>query len=274
MRLTFLIVFLSISFPFTELKGQTGQANHSAQIEKLYGRLAAVTADVDRIRINDSIVTFIDSYVRSDSIFRHNFRNIRYLGQITSPDAQLKIVTWNLLLRDTTSEYYCYLILKSGKENKIYKLTADYKAGAVRTDTIYSDKTWYGALYYDLRPLKKEKSRSWILLGIDYGNPLITRKIIDVLTFTPDGGLTFGRKWFVAGNEIKFREVLEYSHTAVITLRFLSERSIVFDHLVPVDPAMKGNREFYAPDFSYDSYEFEKGVWNLKVDVDVRNKRE
>ncbi len=118
----------------------------------------------------------------------------------------------------------------------------------VRTDTTYNEKDWYGALYYDLRPLKKENKGSWMILGIDYGNPSVTKKIIDVLTFTREGGLIFGKKWFAEGDAVKFREVLEYSHTAVISLRFISDKKIVFDHLVPIDPAMKGNREFYAPD--------------------------
>jgi len=262
---------LSISLFLSTLNGQPGGSDPSALLNSLFGRLAAGGEDREKIRINDSIRLMIDSYVRSDSVLSNNFSRQRYLGQILSPDSRLKIITWNLLLNDSPSEYFCYFILKSGNENKIYNLTTSYRPESIRTDTAYSEKNWYGALYYDLRPLKQENRGSYMLLGINYGNPSITRKIIDVLSFNPEGGLTFGKKMFADGNEMKFREVLEYSHTAVITLRFLSEKMIVFDHLVPVDPAMKGNREFYAPDFSYDAYEFEKGLWRFKQDVDVRN---
>lgn len=268
------IFILAGSFCFSHVYSQSVKTDPSSLLEKLYARLVLSTSDSDKLRINDSIVMIIDAFVRSDSIFSYNFTNLRYLGQITSPDSQLKIVNWNLLLKDLQSRYFCYFILKSGKENKVYYLTADYSADPVRTDTTYQEKNWYGALYYDLRPLKKENKGSWMILGIDYGNFSITRKIIDVLTFMPDGGITFGKKWFVAGKEVKFREVLEYSHTAVISLRFISDKSIVFDHLVPIDSSLIGNREFYAPDFSYDAYNFEKGMWRLTLDTDIRNKKE
>ncbi len=228
MKKALFIVILSGSFFLAFLNGQIVKNDIPSVLEKLYARLIISVGDDEKLRINDSISTIIDSYVRSDSIFSHNFKNLRYLGQITSPDSQLKIVTWNLLLKDSASRYFCYFILKTEEGNRIYKLSTEYRTGPIRTDTTYNEKDWYGALYYDLRPLKKDNRGGWMILGIDYGNPAVTRKLIDVLTFTPEGGILFGKKLFVAGEEIKFREVLEYSHTAVISLRFISEKSIVF----------------------------------------------
>jgi len=273
MRQIALILILTLTICLSVINGQGVKSDTPRRLENLFGRLLKTSEDSVRISINDSINLVIESYVRSDSIFSHSFTNLRYLGQITSPDKQLKIVTWNLLLSTSSSRYFSYFIFRSGKENKIFELTADYSEEPIRTDTIYSDKDWYGALYYDASPLKRENKGSWMLLGIDYGNPSITRKVIDVISLSPGGEAIFGKKWFVAGEEVKFREVLEYSATAVVSMRFLSDRSIVFDHLVPINPGMKGNREFYAPDFSYDAYEYEKGVWKFQSDVDVRNKK-
>jgi hypothetical protein len=254
------------------LKGQTPVSGTSSALQKLFSSLITSTRDSDRIRVNDSIKYIIDSYAESDSVLRHRFYNLRYLGQISSPDSRLKIITWNLLLNNSKSKYYCYFINRSGKKNFIYKLSGEYNEKPVRTDTTYSEGDWYGALYYDVRPVKKDNQLSWMLLGIDYGNPVVTRKIIEVLSITPEGKLVFGKKWFVAGEETKYREVLEYSPSAVISLKFMSDKSIVFDHLVPISPAFSDNREHYGPDFSYDSYNFEKGIWRMKLNVDVRNK--
>lgn len=273
MKQFFLIIILSGSFFLSVINGQPGEVNSQVTLQKLFGRLQLYREDTDRLRINDSINNVIESFVRSDSVFSYNFSGLKFLGQISSPDSRFKIVTWNLLLTDTISRYFCYFILNSGKENKIFNLTTDYKEDRIRTDTIYTDKNWYGSLYYDLRPLKKEYKGSWMLLGIDYGNPSITRKIIDVLTFTPDGGIIFGKKLFETEKEIKFREVLEYSSDAVISLRFISDKKIVFDHLVPMSPGVKDNREYYVPDFSYDVYNFEKDMWKLSFDEDIRNKK-
>ena len=110
------------------------------------------------------------------------------------------------------------------------------------------------------------------MLGIDYGNPFVTRKVIEVLNFSPSDSIVFGRKWFDTGENLKFRIVFEYASGGMMTLRFMSETAIVFDHLVPFSPEMKDDRQYYGPDYSYDAYNFENGKWKFMLNVDARNK--
>ncbi len=77
------------------------------------------------------------------------------------------------------------------------------------------------------------------MLGIDYGNPVITRKIIDVLSFAADDSILFGRKWFESGEVTRYRHVFEYASNGMMSLSFSSDKSIVFDHLVPVFQSQK-----------------------------------
>ncbi len=255
-------------------KGQIRTDDTALVLEKLFGRLGTDFDDSDRLQINDSIRTIIDRYVLSDTIFDYNFSNLKYLGQITSPDSLIKIITWNLVLKNQPGKYFCYFIRKNelGEERKVFSLTADYTEVPVITDTIYTEKNWYGALYYDLRPFIINSEKYWILLGVDFGNMFITRKIIDVLSFSDDDLLIFGKKCFVSGEEISFREVLEYASNGMISLRFGPDGSIVFDHLVPFDPALKGDRQYYGPDYSYDAYILENDLWKLTINVDARNR--
>jgi hypothetical protein len=273
MRRIFIVLIIAVSGIFSVAEGQTRVQDISLTLEKLFSRLVTSTEDADRIKINDSIKFIINGYAESDSVFKHKFTNLKYLGQVTSKNSQLKIITWNLLLKESESRYYCYLIHTSGKKNLVHRLEGKYSEAPVRSDTIYSEKDWYGALYYDLRPYRKDNQAYWVLLGIDFGNPAITRKIIDVLSFAPDGRIVFGRKLFASVDGTKYREVLEYSSEAVISLKFLTDKSIIFDHLVPVTSALKGKKEYYGPDFSYDVYNLEKGIWRFKSDVDARNKK-
>ncbi|MEI8225139.1 MAG: hypothetical protein WCG82_04360 [Bacteroidota bacterium] len=274
MRNLLLYFFIIVAISTSTLKGQAPVNDTPQVLEKLYDRLLSNYIDIDRLRINDSIRFIIDSYVKSDTVFNHRFKNLRYLGQITSPDSLLKIVTWNLVLGSGQSRYFCYFIRKTepGKENRIYRLTATYREEPVKTDTIYTEPDWYGALYYDIKPYIINDKKCWILLGIDYGNPSISRKIIEVLSFTPDASIIFGKKWFASGEKIKFREVFEYVSTGMMSLRFISDISIVFDHLVPLSPALKDDLQYYGSDYSYDAYIFENGLWRLKINVDARNK--
>ena len=272
---SFLACFIFFSFLSTySAKSQISPGDTSQMLEELFNRLVDNYNDNDRIRINDSIRMILDGYVKSDFVFTHRFTNLRYMGQITSPDSLIKIVTWNLVLEKEPGRYYCYIIRKqaNGGENKIYSLSANYNEKQVNTDTPYTQSDWYGALYYDLKPYLVDNIRCWVILGIDYGNPNISRKLIDVLNFRPDDSIVFGRKWFEAGEAIKYRAVFEYASNAMMSLKFKSENSIIFDHLVPFKPAQKDDHQFYGPDYSVDAYNFDNGIWKLKINVDVRNK--
>jgi hypothetical protein len=270
--LLFLIIVSAITSGVS--KGQKLTGDTSDVLEKLYDRLVNNYDDSDRLRINDSIKIIIDTYVKSDSIFSYRFNNLRYLGQITSPDSLVKIVTWNLVLSNGNGRYFCYIIRRqnTGKSNSIYSLSASYSPDPVLTDTTYTMSDWYGALYYDLRPVDYYGKLSWILLGIDYGNPDISRKLIDVLSFTSDSTLILGKKWFEKEGKKAYRVVLEYASNAMISLRFSSDKSIMFDHLVSFSPASTDDHRYFGPDYSYDAYTFEDGCWRLKINVDARNK--
>jgi hypothetical protein len=274
MRRYILYLIIILLLFSSKLKGQDPSSDSQVVLEQLFGRLVNNFDDTARLRINDSIRIIVDSYVRSDSIFNHNFTTLRYLGQITSPDSLLKIVTWNLVLINSPGKYFCYFIRRGepGKSNRIYYLTTNYRDGLIMTDTTYTASEWYGALYYDLRPFVIAGKRCWVLLGVDYGNPVISRKIIEVLSFTSDDSILFGRKWFESGDKLRFRQVFEYASNGMMTLRFTSDKSIVFDHLVPIFQSQKTDRQLYGSDYSYDAYNYENGLWKFSLNVDARNK--
>jgi hypothetical protein len=149
----------------------------------------------------------------------------------------------------------------------------NYDPQKVRPDTIYTDSDWYGALYYAVKPFAFEGMKYWILLGISYSDPGMTKKIIDIISFPGDEGIVFGKKWFDTGKSVNYRHILEYSNTATISLRFRPDNSIVFDHLVPVPRASADGRLEYGPDYSYDALIFKDGLWHLSVNVDARNQK-
>ena len=267
----YLLLFTGLSTGIA--KSQAPPKDAPQVLEELFNRLVGNYNDSARIRINDSIRIILDGYAKSDSVFTHKFTNLRYLGQITSPDSLLKIITWNLVLENEPGKYFCYFIRKSnaGKENKIYRLSAIYNEKPVRTDTTYSQSDWYGALYYDLKPYIKDNKQCWVLLGIDYGNAFISRKIIEVLSFTTEDSIVFGRKWFASGDAIIYRDVFEYASNAMMSLRFRSDNTIIFDHLVPFSASHKDDRQYYGPDYSVDAFNYEDGLWKLTINVDARN---
>ncbi|HEX2919870.1 MAG TPA: hypothetical protein VHO50_01765 [Bacteroidales bacterium] len=241
-------------------------------IAYLFSRLAKSQNDSSRIAVNDSIITAVESYVNSESVFRTNYRNARYLGQITSPDSMLKIVTWNLALENNNGRYYSYIIRKSntGKKNKIYSLSTSYNQQPILSDTIYKRSDWYGSLYYDVRPAISSGDTCWVVLGLSLGDPLVSRKIIDVISFDDDDSIVLGKKWFLK-TTLKHRMLFEYASIGTMTLRFTSDKSILFDHLVAIGPG-PDNRTLFGADYSYDSFTFTNETWIFQQNVEARNK--
>jgi hypothetical protein len=266
-----IIFFFTLTF---HSAAQVSTRDDSKNLEKLFGRLRENLPDEMKLAANDSVVAIIDSYASSDSVFRHRFSNLRFLGQIASPDSLVKIITWNLILEDGANLYLCYFIkrdIKSGA-GRVFRLKGTYNEAAARDDTTYTSLHWYGAIYYDIRPFDFAGSTKYVLLGIDYGNSFITRKIIDAAGFDKENGIVFGLKCFSDGKTLKERVVFEYSSKAVMSLKFENDGMIVFDHLSPESPQYKDDRQFYGPDFSFDAFRLEKGFWKYKGDIDIKNK--
>jgi len=134
MRSSILYLILLILLSSGIARGQVSPKNTPLALEELFNRLVDNYNDSARIRINDSIRLIVGSYAKSDIVFTTRFTNLRYLGQIMSPDSLLKIITWNLVLENEPGRYFCYFIRRDskGKENKVYNLSARYNENPLR----------------------------------------------------------------------------------------------------------------------------------------------
>lgn len=271
MTMRIFILYLLFTVVFTgSLQAQEYPVQNDA-ISALFARLTESSNDDERLQINDSIKAFAREYSACDSVFSFTY-DARYLGQITSPDSLIKLITWNLLLESGKNKYFCYIVKKgNGSGNNIYELAGEYSSNPILTDTTYTISDWYGALYYDIRPFSDGQKTCWIILGLNYGNSDVSRKIIDVIEFT-GGNPVFGRKIFQTTTGVKYREVFEYASLGSMSLRFASDSTIVFDHLVPITESAENGKKYLGPDFSYDAYVIEDGKWIFKLNIDARNK--
>jgi hypothetical protein len=257
------------------LSAQPVTTDASSILENMFDRMLNTNNDIVRTATNDSIRLFINSYVRSDSVLTHKFNSLRFLGQIESPDSRIKIITWNLILHDGTNKYYCYLIRKGNKNkpNTIFELTGEYKKDQIRQDILFDQDSWYGALYYQIIPFRIHGSYYYALLGLSFNSDQVSRKIIEILSFSTEGKIVFGKDCLIKEKTNKMRDVFDYSSEGVMTLRKYSPKMIVFDHLDTFSGGHESSSEYIGAGLAFDAYVFKRGAWHFTENVDVRNKK-
>ena len=265
-----ILFLLTLSLPAA---AQPGKVPASQKLDELFSRIHQNIPSEEKKAANDSIINLLKPYTASDSLFRSRLK-IKSLGQITSPDSLVKIITWNLIGDEFVNSYYLFIVKREEKSGagKVIWLNGVFHDKAPSLDSVYNTKTWYGALYYDIRPFELNGSKHYAVLGIDFGNQPVARKVIDVITFGINDDLNFGLKCFSSGKEMRNRVVFEYSSKVVMSLKFNGDTQIVFDHLSPQSPQYTGNRQFYGPDLSFDCFALDNGYWRYRADIDIKNK--
>lgn len=265
-----------IFFTIISLTSYAQDSGSETLINKLFAGIQSTSDDRRKIAMNDSIDLIISSYVRSDSVLTHKFGNLKNLGQVESPDLKLKIINWNLVLRDGSNKYFLYIIRKGekkGSENKVFTLRGENKSRPPDSLGTFNQSNWYGALYYSIQPFRHGKENCYLLLGIDFGKDMITRKLIDILTFDEKGDPMFGKECFLRDGKLKSRHVIEYSSDGLISLRLESRKLVVFDRVSPYSSGHTSASLFMGAGLLFDGYRLKRGLWNYVENVDIRNSK-
>jgi len=223
---------------------------------------------------NQNFLTTFQRTLKIKESFDYPFDSLKHLGKIKSEDKRLRVFTWNAPQTDGTQKYFGFILYKEKKNGSftVFELQDNRKLINEPINDILSSKKWMGALYYSIVEKKDKGKPYYILLGLDFNNLFSSKKIIEVLSFGKDSQPVFGAGIFKVGETTLNRVVFEYSSRASMTLRYIPEAStIAFDHLSPSKPEYTQNYQFYGPDFTYDGFMLEKGIWVYVRNLDMRN---
>lgn len=219
----------------------------------------------------------INDLLKDPLTFNYPFDSLKVLSKLRSTDGKLRVYTWLLQQRaEGTYEYF-------GIIQRVNPKTGDFSSTGLiekkhETDfaeiNVFESNEWYGAVYYDIVEKRVKKQTYYFLLGWHGVDRSSTRKLIDVLYFDQWDNLDFGAAVFTGQPvvKVKHRVIFEFNANAVMLLRHeKSKKMIVFDHLSPSNPSLKGQFSSYGPDFTYDGYYFKKGKWLYKSNLDLKN---
>ncbi|MFO7842336.1 MAG: hypothetical protein R6V16_00880 [Bacteroidales bacterium] len=261
-------------FYFSPAKSYAQEISVYSDSLKHYFSLMAQERDDDKKEeLNKKITEYFRKALAQDDSFDYNFSSLKYIGDIRSEDDKLRIITWNLPYYDGTHQYFGFIQYKKNRWKTLtYELTDRSEQIKNPEYEILSHKNWYGALYYQIIVNNHRRDDYYTLLGSDLNDLHSKRKLVEILQFDQNDHPVFGAPVFKNREKKLARVIFEYSAQANMGLTYDEDKEmIIYDHLSPFRPSLKGKYQFYGPDFSYDGLKFENGIWNTYHDIDVRN---
>lgn len=211
----------------------------------------------------------------ADNLDCQLFEQQNNIGKITAQDNSMRLYTWNIPLSDSKTLFYA--IFKSYKSGKIYTLSQTQTYHPADNGIISGDN-WYGALYYELIPIKYEIDRqrveAYIAFGWYPGSTDYTNcKIIEVIVLCDDT-VQLGAPIFYDENtdSKQTRLIFEYYKQTLYTIDYdESKNRILFNNLMPIFNLPDG-RQIFAPDEIFNAIVLKKDLWYRKENVNTRNR--
>lgn len=261
----FFILLFSRSFAGED----TSIVVRETRLQVLLDELRSAESDADKQVKNAAFKEYFFETLKTKDAFTYSFTKLKTVGIIDSPDKLLRIVNWNIELEDQSQKYYCYLLHVDEKKKRVElsELIDNSDMFSPRPEGVLEAKDWYGALYYKIIPIEKGAKTVYTLLGWDGNSSMSSIKLIDALYFTGDNP-KLGSAIFKTKDATLKRVFYEHSKKTTMSLKYEEQyERIIFDHLSPETPSLKGFYSFYVPDLSYDAFVLDGNKWVLKEDV-------
>ncbi len=272
------VLSLFVLFLATTLVFANSPKKLEKEVKNMFAQIEKTNDDFKKTQLANSIqekmLDILYSLDEDEDPFWYEFESLKNVGSFISSDNQVHMYTWNILLSDGTPQYFA--IIQHYDFNTSYIL-AQGEAKLPATTGYISELNWYGALYYEIHPIKFKDKEMYMVFGLMTSTDGETQhKVIDVMSFTKKT-VKFGAPSFITpwtGKKKQSRVVFEYDKNATMSLEYNpKKKTITFDHLSPVRTTADG-KEVLAPDMSYDAFVYKKDIWSYKADVKVKNKKD
>jgi len=224
-----------------------------------------------RKEANYNFIKQLTGALKTENSFEYEFPELKMLSIKNAPDNTFRIFTWQLANEAQQVRHFGAIQMNT-PELKLIPLQD--RSDDIKTPKQYvgDNKGWFGALYYNIEKEKKGKNTYYFLFGIDVNTVYSRKKIIDVLQFKDDGGVSFGAKLFPSLDgdlTTNSRFILEYKSDASTTVRYDKKlKRVVFDHLTALSGSQQGSSyAYYVPDGTFDALRWKQGKWVLEKDI-------
>ena len=233
------------------------------------------TAPVEKNRVdaNNQLIPVLVQALKIPNAYNYPFDSLKNnISILKAPDNSFKIFTWMLVKQNLTYQYFGVI----QKNNSQIELLPIYDKSAQESSPeikIFTNESWYGALYYGIHQYTHNDSTFYLLFGWDGFNKRSDKKLVDVMYFDAEGKTVFGAPVFEklelekdhVNNEICNRFILEFKEGSLVALRYDADQDlIIYDFLTPEDEESErvtGSDFALVPDGTYQGMKLTDGVW-------------
>lgn len=196
----------------------------------------------------------------------HYLEKLEYIIFLESGD--VKVLSYDVQINKQSTAYMGFIIFG----DKVYELGNVMEPLVQLSEEVtYTQKDWYGCLYYRLLLKEKQGKSSYFLLGKRKLKGQSVEKLLEPVSFGPDG-ILFGNLHAFADSLQRSRFIVMYHSEAAVSLNIHeSEDEIYYDHTIPF--AQEGEL-IRVPDGSYGRLVWKNYKWygQDKLEVKVLSK--
>ena len=281
MKQVVLICSLSLFLVAQALGQPSGNKNQQQlmafqdSLKQISYKMVNDSIEPERYNASFKLIKTLVSALKIPYSFNFPFDSLKSISIQSSSDKRFRIFGWHVMNNDGSYRYYGTIQMnKPDGKLELFPLIDYTSVFKNPSDSATTHDKWFGAQYYKIiSVLNNVPIPYYVLLGWTGNTIKSTKKIIEILYFK-DGKAHFGMPVFDGDpdNLKKKRIIFEYDRRASMFLNYEpTTNTIVFDHLAPPDPQLKGKFELYGPDFSYDGFKLVNGRWKFITDLELKN---
>lgn len=247
-------------------------AIETTELKTLFESIYQKKTDSEKLSANKEFRRSLETFLKENDAMEVDLSDLKMFSK-KEPKSMFRIFNWNVPLEDKNHYECLFAVRKKDGTNAMITCKSSKRDLMKSSNRAMSSKDWPGALYYEIIPLSKKDVAQFALLGWEGNNEMSNRKVIEIISVN-EKNIRFGANYFNEFERPIKRFVMEYRDDVVVGMTYDPKfKRVVFDHLSPPRPDLKGQFQFYGPDMTFDAFVLKKGQFYFREDVKFLRER-